>query len=125
HLQIVGEEEELILLDRTSDISAKIVVSKMPDRRIEKVAGVEIAVSGEFVGRTVIAVSARLENNVGHRAARPAQFRVVVARGHIYRLDGFEWRYDDLQKTGSLVIVDALDLVVIAHAQLAVDFGLQ
>ena len=70
-------------------------------------------------------VGTRLEDHVGHSAARPAQLRVVIARGDIYRLDGFERRYEDLQKTSALVVVDTLDLIVIAHAQLAVDFRLE
>src|SRR5712671_2002865 len=124
-LQIVAEEEELVLLDRTPDISAKIVVGEVSNRLIEKVSRIEIAVSGEFVGRAVIAIRTGLENNVGDRAAGPAQLRVVVTGGHVHCLDGFQRRYDDLQQTGAFVVVDTLNLVVITHAQLAVDLGLK
>src|SRR5712672_349087 len=124
-LQVVPEEEELVLLDRTPDVSAKVVVSEVSNRLIEKISRIEITISGEFVGRAVIAVGTRLENNVGDRAAGPAQLRVVVTRGYIHCLDRFQGRYDDLQKTGAFVVVDALNLVVITHAQLAVDLGLK
>ena len=70
-------------------------------------------------------VGTRLEDNVGHSAARPTQLCVVIARRDIYCLDGFEWRYKNLQKTGALVVVDTLNLIVIAHAQLAIDFRLE
>src|SRR6266481_6168391 len=92
---------------------------------IEKVAGVEITVPGEFVGSAVAVVGSRLQDNVGNGAARAAQFRVEIARRHVYCLDGFKRRYQDLQKTRAFVVVDALDLVVVALAQLAVDFRLQ
>ena len=72
HFQIVGEEKELVLLDWTADIAAKVVVSEMPDGWIEKVAGIEIAVSGEFVSSAVVAVGAGLEDHVGNSAACPA-----------------------------------------------------
>ena len=39
--------------------------------------------------------------------------------------DGLGRRNDDLQKAGSFVVVDALDLVEIAFARQAVDFGLK
>ena len=92
---------------------------------IEKVAGIEIVVPGEFVGSTVVVVGSRLQDDVGNGAARAAQFRIEIARRHVYCLDGFKRRYQDLQKTRAFVVVDALDLVVVALAQLAVDFRLQ
>ncbi len=124
-LQIVGKEKELILLDRPPDIAAKVVVSEMPHGGIEKVAGIEIAVPCEFVSSAVEAVGTRLQDYVYNRATRPAQLRVEIARRNVYRLDGFKRRYQDLQKAGAFVVVDALDLVVVALAQLAVDFRLQ
>src|SRR5205807_403135 len=89
------------------------------------ITSIEIAVSGEFVSSPVKVVGTRLEDNVGHSAARPTQHCVVIARRDIYCLDGFEWRYKNLQKTGALVVVDTLNLIVIAHAQLAIDFRLE
>ena len=63
---------------------------------IEKVAGVEITVPGEFVGSAVVAVGSRLQDDVGNGAARAAQFRIEIARRHVYRLDGFQRWYQDL-----------------------------
>src|SRR5438270_48870 len=64
-------------------------------------------------------------NGVRPLPAGPTQLRVVVAGGYVHRLNGFKRRHDDLQQAGALVIVNALDLIVVAHPQLAVDFGLQ
>ncbi len=97
----------------------------MPHRFIKKVTSIEIAVPGEFVGSAVVVVGSRLQDDVYNGATRTAQFRVEIARGHVYRLDGFKRRYQDLQKPRAFVVVDALDLVVVALAQLAIDFRLQ
>ena len=70
-------------------------------------------------------VTARLKDNVCDRSAGAAQFRVEIACGDVYRLNGFERRDEDLQKAGALVVVDALNLVIVSLAQLAVDFGLK
>ena len=123
--QIVGKEKELILLDGTAKIAAEVVVSEMPHGGIEIVAGIEIIAPDKFIGSAVVVVGARLQNNVYNSATGTAQLRVVIARRNVYSLDGLERRHQDLQKTGAFVVVDALDLVVVALAQLAVDFRLQ
>ena len=69
-------------------------------------------------------VRARLQDHVGDGARGTAQFGVVIAGGNVHRLDGFNGRNQDLQQAGALVIVDALDLIIIGHTALAVDFGL-
>ncbi len=56
NFQVVAKEEELILLDRPTDIAAKVVVSEMPHGLIEEVARIEITVPGKFVGSAVVAV---------------------------------------------------------------------
>src|SRR5580704_19163483 len=124
-LQVVGKEKELIFLDRPADIAAEVVVSEMPYGGIEKVARVEIAVLDKFIRSAVIVVCTGLQDDVCNGAAGAAQLGVEITRGNIHRLDRFQWRDDDLQKARTFVIVDALDLVVVALAQLAVDFRLQ
>src|SRR5260370_4618374 len=123
--QIVDKEKELILLERTPNIAPKVVVSEMPHGWIEIVASVEIIVLDEFIGSAVIVVATRLEDYVYDGAARAAQLRVIITRRNVYGLDGFKRRYQDLQQTGAFVVVYALRLVVVAFAQLTVDFCLQ
>ena len=114
--QIVGKEKELILLDGTAKIAAEVVVSEMPHGGIEIVAGIEIIAPDKFIGSAVVVVGARLQNNVYNGATGMTQLRVVIARRNVYSLDGLERRHQDLQKTGAFVVVDALDLVVVALA---------
>ncbi len=122
--QKVGKEKKLVLLDRTANIPAKVVVSEMPDGRIEIVAGVEITVPDELIGSAVVVVGTRLQDNVHNGATGTAQLRVVITGRNVNGLDGFKRRYKNLQQTGAFVVVDALDLVVIALPQLAVHFRL-
>ena len=65
-------------------------------------------------------VGAGLERHIGDGADRAAKFRLIVIRRDIDGLDGLGRRNQDLEKTGALVVVDALDLVEIADARHAV-----
>ncbi len=56
-------------------------------------------------------IGARLENDVGYGAGGTAKLSFEVVRGDVYRLDGVCRRDDDLQKAGTLVVVDAFDLI--------------
>ena len=123
--QKIAEEEDLVLLDRSADVAAEIVVGKMSHRGIEEVARVQRAVAQELVAGAVEFVGAGFQNHVGIGAAGAAQRRFVVAGGDVDRLNGFQRRNHDLQQAGALVIVDTFDLVAVPHAHLAVDFGLQ
>ena len=88
----------------------------MSHRLIEIVASVEIIVPGEFVCGAMIAVGTGLQDNVNNGATRTTQLCVEIARRCVHRLDGLERRHQDLQETGAFVVVDALDLVVVALA---------
>ncbi len=123
--KIVGEEEQLVLLDRAADGAAEVVVVDSGHRGLEEVAGVEIAVLNELVDGAVELVGSRLQDHVSDRAGAASQIHRVVAGGDVHRLNGFQRRDQNLQQAGALVVVDALDLVIIRHARRPVDFGLQ
>ena len=123
--QEIGEEEQLVLLDRPADGAAEVVVVDGGHRGLEEVAGVEIAVLHELVEGAVELVGSRLQDHVSDRAGAASQIHGVVAGGDVHRLNRFERRDQDLQQAGALVVVDAFDLVVIRHARGPVDFGLQ
>ena len=70
-------------------------------------------------------VGARFDENVGHGTGGAPKFGVEIRGGNVHRLDRFDWRNQHLQQAGALVVVDAFNLVVVAHPHLAVDFRLQ
>src|SRR5882757_6117870 len=124
-LQIVDEEEQFIFLDRATDVAAQVVVGEMSYEWIEIVASIKVVASKELVSGAVKVVAAGLEDNVGYGAAGTAEFRLKIAGRDVDGLDGFEGRDADLEQPRALVVVNSFDLVVVAHAELAVDFGLQ
>src|SRR5438067_2568361 len=67
-LEIVGEVEELVLLDRTTDVASHLVICDMPNRRIEKASGTHGAVLQIPVRRAVITIRARLEYDIADSA---------------------------------------------------------
>ena len=123
--QVVSEEKELVFLNGAAHIATQVVVRKMANGGIEKVARIEVTVPDEFVGSAVKLVRAGLKDDVGNASRSAAQFGIVVTCGYVYRRNGFERRHQDLQKAGTLIVVDAFDLIVVALAQLAIDFSLQ
>ncbi len=70
-------------------------------------------------------IRARLQLHVRHRARRPAQLRFEVVGRNIHRLNRLDRRHQNLQQPGPLVIIDSLDLIVVAHAHLSVHFCLK
>ena len=70
-------------------------------------------------------IAAAFQHHVGDSARGTAQFGFEIVGRDIHGLDGFGRRNQDLQQTGAFVIVDALDLVAVSLASLAVYFGLQ
>jgi len=124
-LQIVDEEEQFIFLDRATDVAAQCSCRRDVLRMDRIVASIKVVASKELVSGTVKVVAAGLEDNVGYGAAGSAEFRIEVAGGDVDGLDCFEGRDEDLEQPGALVVVNSLDLIVVAHAELAVDFRLQ
>ncbi|MGO9259914.1 MAG: hypothetical protein ACLQU1_26925 [Bryobacteraceae bacterium] len=51
HPQIAAEVEDLVLLDRSAQVAADVVIRQVAYRRVKERAGVEVAVLQEFVGR--------------------------------------------------------------------------
>src|ERR1039457_4501 len=96
--QNIGEEEQLVANDRPAEIAAEVVIGDMPDGWVEKRTGIEVAILHELVGRAMIAVAARLQNDIGNAARSAPQLGFVVASGDIDCLDSFEGRREDLQK---------------------------
>ena len=94
--QNIPKEKRPILYDRATDISSVIVVDAVGlwrDRRVLKVGNCcQRADPVNFIGGAVKFVGSGLEYHVGHRAVRAPQLRVVTARGHINRLNGFNRR---------------------------------
>ena len=123
--QIIGEEKELVLFDRTANLAAHAIVSQMADRQVEKAARVESAVLMQFVRAAVPPIRTRFQHHVGDHAAGAAQLRLMIADRDTDHLDGLGRRNQDLEKPGALVVVDALDLVIITVPHLAVDFRLK
>src|SRR6185437_3309673 len=86
---------------------------------------VEIAVAQEFIRGAMDLVRAGFQNYVRDGATGTSKFRFEVTGRDIHRLNRFDGWDIDLQQTGTLVIVDAFHLIVVAHSHLAVDFRLQ
>ena len=112
--KIVTKEEQLVLDDWTADAAAVVVVGQMTQRAAEVGARIDRTVLDELEGRTMKCIRARLQSDVGDCAGGAAQFRFEVIRGDIDRLNRFQRRNDDLQKAGTLVVVDTFNLVKIA-----------
>ena len=68
-------------------------------------------------------VGARLQRDVGDRAAGAAELRVVGAGADVHRLDRLGRRNQRRQQSGAVVVVDAFDLDVVREPRLAVDVG--
>ena len=117
---VVGEEEELIVLDRPADIAAEIVVCDVSHRGIEKRSRIQVAILQILVAGAVKLIGSRLDHHIHDRAGGAAQFRIVVGGGNVDRLNRLRRRNQNLQQPRFFVIVDALDLIVIAHARLSV-----
>src|ERR1700739_4805190 len=120
----VAEEEQLVFLDGAADGAAEIVVRDVAHARIEVGASIHRAVLYVFGRHPMKLIGAGLENYVTHGTDGAAQFGFVVGSRDIYGGDGLLRRNHDLQKAGSLIVVDSLDLIAVAHARLTVDLGL-
>ena len=123
--KIVAENEELVLLDRTADRSAKVVVRKMTQFGAKIRAGIHGIVLDELESRSVETVGTRFQRHVRDCAGGAAQFGLEVIGGDIDTGDRFRRRNDDLQKTRALIVVNAFNLIQIALARQAVGFCLQ
>ncbi len=123
--QKIAEDEDLVFLDRSAYVAAEIVIGEVSDRRVEEVARIQRTIAQKLVSGAVEFVGPGFQNHIGVGSARAAQGRFVVAGRNIHRLNRFEWRHHDLQQTGALIVIDAFDLIAVAHAHLTIDFGLQ
>src|SRR6266852_958342 len=122
--QKIAEEERLILPNRPANIGAIIVVDARGLRDgLEKRDSSQSAYAVVFIRGAMKLIRARLEDDVGYRSISPAQFRVVIAGGHIHSLDRFDGRNVDGEKTGALVVVQTFELEVVGEAGLAIDLG--
>ena len=74
----------------------------------------------ELVSAAVNAVGAGLQDDVGHGAAGAPQLRFIVAGADIHVLQRLDRRDQDRQQAGAMVVVDALELHVVAQAADAV-----
>src|SRR5260370_13184934 len=97
----------------------------MTDGRIEEIACVESAVLQELVAGAVESVRARFQDDISDRADRPPELGFKVTGGHVYGGDSLDGRNHHLQQSRAFVIVDALELKVVALAWQAVHLGLQ
>ena len=125
HSQVIAEDEHLVFLDRAPQVAADVVIRQVTDRRVEERARVEVAVLQEFIRGAVDRVGSRFQHHIHHRARGAPHFRIVVGQRNVHGLDGFDRGNIDLKQPRPLIIVGALDHGVVAHARLAVDFGLQ
>ena len=123
-LQVIAEKEDLVLPDRAAKIAAEIVIGKMADGRAEKASGIKIAVLEELVGRAMEAVGPRFQYHVGDGANRPAEFRFVVAGGHVHGLDSLGGRNHDLESTRAATVLETLYQIVVAMPVLPVHLRL-
>ena len=118
---VVAEEEQLVALDRPAEREAALqVVARR--RRVREVARrVRLLVVAEHEHAALQRVGARLERDVGDRAAGAAELRVVGAGADVDRLDRFRRRNQRRQQPGAVVVVDPFDLDVVRQARLPVD----
>src|SRR5271167_469406 len=93
--EVIGEEEQLVLLDRTADAAAEIVVMNSGHCGIEEIAGVKITVLNVLIGGTVELVAPGLQNDVGNGPGAASQVHGVVAGGNVHRVDGVQRRDQD------------------------------
>ena len=123
--EVVAEEEQLILPEGSAEAAAEVVVREVAERTGEVCARVDGVILDKFKRRSVKAVGAGLERHVGHGADGPAQLRFEVVGRDVDALDRLRRRDDDLQQTRPFIVIDAFDLIEIAHARNAVRLCLE
>ena len=96
----------------------------MPHALVEVGARLEFAVLQELAGRTVKLVGAGPDAHIGHGADSAAQLRIVVSRRDVHGLNRLDRGNQDLQQPGPLIVIDALNLIAVAHPRCPVYFGL-
>src|ERR1700733_7747420 len=94
---VAGEEEQLVLNDRSSPIGPKLVLREGRTRdtgRIrEKVVRVQHLVSKEFICRTMESVGTRLCGQIDHSTGKPPILRTQVVGLNLELFDGILGRH--------------------------------
>ena len=122
---VVAEVEQLVLADRAADREAELVVADVGLGRGVVGRRVEALVAREPERAAAQVVGARLERDVGDRAAGAPELGVVVGRAHRHRLERLGRRDQHRQQARAVVVVEALDLHVVGQTALAVDLALE
>src|SRR6266852_4228200 len=112
--EVITKEKQLVFNDVTADAAAIVVVRQVTEWAIVEIgAGVDSAVLDKFEGSTVERVSSGFQGDISHGTDSAAEFRFEVIRRNVNGLDRINRRNDDLQKSGTLIIVDAFNLIQI------------
>src|SRR5439155_3686778 len=117
----VAEEKRLVPNDRSANRDPELIVEGNRLAVGEYVARAQSADAIELIEAAVQAIRSRPQTDVGHRAARAAQLRFVVAGGDIDGGQRFDGRNQNLQAIVAEIVVDSLYLIIVRLARLAVD----
>ncbi len=120
---VVAEEERLVLLQRTADAAAELILI---ERRLrpggrEEVAGVEPIVPVELETRSVEVVRPGLGDDVDDATRGAADFGGVHVGLDFHLRDRVDRRLDDHGADVALVVVDAVQQLVVLVVHRAVD----
>src|SRR5262249_45184518 len=122
---IVAEVEEFVLLDRAADGAACLPVKRRRRAMCEEVSSLRVVVIAEEEYAPVYIVRARLECHCRDGAPGASKLGVEVARADADALDGVGSRDQHLKQPGLFIVIHTLDLEIVRHTLLAVDFRLQ
>src|ERR1700761_499176 len=106
--EVVSVEEELVFYDGTAEAAAEVVVGEMSHAFVEVGASVERAVLYVLGGHAVELVGARVDDHVADCTDGSAQLGFIVRSRDVDGLDGLYWWNQNLEKAGTLLVVDAL-----------------
>ena len=77
---------------------------------LERLARIEMIVVVKLVETAMDAIAAGLENHIGDRTTGASEFRLIIAGTDVNVLERLNRRDQNSQKSGAMVVVDALKL---------------
>ena len=116
----IGEEESLVLANRTAKRGAKLVLFQGLRPGGEIVCGVKSIVAQKFPKRSVEPVRAGTGNDVGGRAQTLSELRAGIVRKNSELGDGIHGRLENKASIHSVEVIGSVDEKIVGLGPLAI-----